>query len=191
VIILGACLVLLAVNAVLPGSRLSRLGSRRWRHTWLVWLALAVQVVVISVLPDGRGLSEAAHLGTYALAAAFVAVNHRSVGTLVIGVGGLLNLVAIAANGGVMPATRDALEASGWEPTPGHFANSALVADPHVQLLGDVFATPSWLPVHSVFSVGDVVIVAGFALFLHETCWVGRAARLAQPATTESSSQAG
>ena len=101
---------------------------------------------------------------------------------------GLLNLVAIAANGGVMPATRDALEASGWEPTPGHFANSALVAGPHVQFLGDVFATPSWLPVHSVFSVGDVVIVAGFALFLHETCWVGRAARPAQPVTTESSS---
>ena len=118
-------------------------------------------------------------------------MNHRSAGTLVIGVGGLLNLVAIAANGGVMPATRDALEASGWEPTPGHFANSALVADPHVQFLGDVFATPSWLPVHSVFSVGDVVIVVGFALFLHETCWVGRAARLAQPATAESSSPAG
>jgi len=191
VIILYACLVLLVVNVMLPGSRLSRLGHKLWRHTWLVWLALAVQVVVISVLPDGRGLSEAAHLSTYALAAAFVAVNLRSAGTFVIGVGGLLNLVAIAANGGVMPATRDALEASGWEPTPGHFANSALVADPHVQLLGDVFATPSWLPVHSVFSVGDVVIVAGFALFLHETCWVGRATRLIQPATTESSAPAG
>jgi Family of unknown function (DUF5317) len=189
-IILWACLVLLAVNVVLPGSRLSRLGRKRWRHAWLVWLALAVQVVVISVLPDVRGLSEAAHLSTYALAAAFVAVNHRSVGTLVIGIGGLLNLVAITANGGVMPATRDALEASGWEPTPGHFANSALVADPHVQLLGDWFATPSWLPLHSVFSVGDMVIVAGFALFLHETCWVGRAARLPGHATTESSSPA-
>ena len=92
---------------MLPGSRLSRLARRRWRHTWLVWLALAVQVVVISVLPDRPGLSEAAHLGSYALAAAFVAVNHRSVATLVIGVGGLLNLVAIAANGGVMPATRE------------------------------------------------------------------------------------
>ena len=146
---------------MLPGSKLSRLARRRWRHTWLVWLALAVQVVVISVLPDRPGVSEAAHLGSYALAAAFVAMNYCSVATLVIGVGGLLNLVAIAANGGVMPATRGALEASGWEPTPGHFANSALVASPRVQLLGDVFATPSWLPVHSVFSVGDVVIVAG------------------------------
>ena len=179
-IILWACLALLAVHAVLPGSRLSRLARRRWRHTWLVWLALAVQVVVISVLPDRPGLSEAAHLGSYALAAAFVAVNHRSVATLVIGVGGLLNLIAIAANGGVMPATRDALEASGWEPAPGHFANSGLVADPKLQFLGDVFATPSWLPLHSVFSVGDVVIVAGFALFLSEACWVGRAEQRVQ-----------
>jgi hypothetical protein len=170
VIILWSCLVLVLVHAVLPGSDLRRLGRLRWRHTWLVWLALADQVLVISVLPESHGLSEAAHLGSYVLAGLFVLLNHRSAGTLVVGAGGLLNLTAIAANGGVMPASPEALKASGWHPSPGHFANSAVVPHPRLGFLGDVFATPPWLPVHSVFSVGDVVIVVGVALFLRETC---------------------
>ncbi len=169
-IILWSCLVLVLVFAALPGFDLRRLGRLRWRHTWLVWLALADQVLVISVLPDSHGLSAAAHLGSYVLAGLFVLLNHRSVGTLVIGAGGLLNLTAIAANGGVMPASLAALKASGWHPSPGHFANSAAVDHPRLGFIGDVFATPSWLPVHSVFSVGDVVIVVGVALFLQETC---------------------
>jgi hypothetical protein len=187
VIILWACLGLVLVHSVLPGSDLRRLGRLRWRHTWLVWLALADQVLVISVLPDGHGVSEAAHLGSYLLAGLFVVLNHRSAGTLVIGAGGLLNLVAITANGGVMPASRAALKASGWQPAPGHFANSALVANPRLGFLGDVFATPTWLPVHSVFSVGDVVIVAGVALFLQETCRAdrGRVPAVVAPAPTD------
>jgi len=169
-IILYACLLLVAAHIVLPGSDLRRLGQIRLRHTWLVWLALADQIVVISVLPDREGLSQAGHLASYALAAAFAVLNYRSAGTWTIAAGGAANLVAIVANGGVMPATPAALEASGWEPTPGHFANSAALPNPRMLFLGDVFATPSWFPVHSVFSIGDVVIVIGVALFLHKTC---------------------
>jgi hypothetical protein len=172
VIILWSCLVLVLVHAVLPGSDLRRLGRLHWRHTGLVWLALADQVLVISVLPDSHGLSAAAHLGSYLLAGLFVLLNHRSAGTLVVGAGGLLNLAANAANGGVMPASPEALEASGWHPSPGHFANSAAVDHPRLGFLGDVFATPPWLPLHSVFSIGDAVIVVGVALFLRETCRV-------------------
>ena len=68
-IILWACLVAAGGRTpCCPAAGCRGWAGRRWRHTWLVWLALAVQVVVISVLPDGRGLSEAAHLATYALA---------------------------------------------------------------------------------------------------------------------------
>ncbi len=168
-IILYACVLLVAVYAVLPGSDLRRLGQVRLRHTWLVWLALATQVVVISVLPDG-GWNQGAHLATYGLAALFAVLNFRCAGTWVIGLGGLANLTAILANGGVMPASSAALEASGWQATPGQFANSAVVAQPRLAFLGDVFATPSWLPVSSVFSFGDLVIVLGVALFLDRTC---------------------
>ena len=169
-IILWSAVLLLLAHAVAPGSRLSRLGALQWRHFWLVWLALGVQVLVISVLPDEHAWSQAGHLATYALAAVFVGLNHRSLGTLVIGAGGLLNLVAISANAGVMPASASALRESGWTPEPGHFANSAAVENPRLPWFGDVFATPSWLPVHSIFSIGDVVIVLGIAVFLQQTC---------------------
>jgi Family of unknown function (DUF5317) len=170
VIILYACLLLVLLHVVLPGSDLRRLGQFRLRHTWLVWLALADQIVVISILPDLGAVSEALHLASYVLAFLFALLNNRSAGTWVVAIGGACNLTAITANDGVMPATAAALKASGWRATPGHFANSAALPHPHLSFLGDVFATPPWFPVHSVFSIGDVVIVLGIALFLHSTC---------------------
>lgn len=175
-IILYACLALIAAHAVLPGSDLRRLGRFALRHTWLVWLALVDQVVVISVLAGGGVASKAAHLASYGLAGAFAVLNCRTARTWLIALGGALNLAAIAANGGTMPASPAALQASGWHAAPGHFANSAALANPRLQVLGDVFATPSWSPVHSVFSIGDVLIVVGVAVFLQLTCWVGRGA---------------
>lgn len=169
-IIVYACLMVTAAHALLPGSDLRRLGQVRLRHTWLVWLALADQIVVISVLPDEGALSQGAHLASYVLAACFAVLNNRSAGTWIVAAGGACNLVAIVANGGTMPATPAALAASGWHAAPGHFANSASLSNPRMAFLGDVFATPSWLPVHSVFSLGDIVIVIGVALFLHKTC---------------------
>lgn len=189
-IILYACLVLVAVWAALPGTDLRRLASVQLRSAWLVWLALAGQVVLISVLPDHGDLSSAAHLVSYGLAGVFVVRNRRVPGTWLVGAGGASNLTAIAANGGTMPASPAALEAAGWRADPGQFANSAAVADPRLAFLGDVFATPSWSPVHSVFSVGDIVIVVGVAVFLHLTCHsqTSRPLPVAQPgaATTGS-----
>ena len=87
-IIVYACLVLVAAHALLPGSDLRRLGLLRLRHSWLVWLALADQIVVISVLPDGQALSEGAHLASYGFAALFAVLNLRSVGTWIVAAGG-------------------------------------------------------------------------------------------------------
>jgi len=169
-IILYACLLLVLMHALLPGSDLRRLGQFRLRHSWLVWLALAVQIVVISILPDMGAWSEAAHFASYGLAALFAILNNRSAGTWIVAIGGTCNLLAITANGGIMPATSSALKASGWRPTPGHFANSAALPHPRLVFLGDVFSTPPWFPVHSVFSIGDILIVLGVAVFLHTTC---------------------
>jgi hypothetical protein len=129
-----------------------------------------VQVLIISVLPDSGWPSRAAHVATYGLAALFVVANRALPGVLVVAAGGALNLAAIAANGGTMPASESALRAAGVEAVDGRFANSAAVDDARLAWLGDVFAAPSWFPVPTVFSVGDVVIVAGIAVFLHRIC---------------------
>jgi hypothetical protein len=168
VIILVACLMLLVLTVLAPRSDIRRLAHLHVRHTWLVWAALAVQVLVISILPGRHHtLSAMAHLGSYALAGVFVFVNSRLPGAAVVAVGGSSNLLAITANGGTMPASPGALARSGWHAAPGHFANSAAVEHPRLGFLGDIFAVPAWFPVHSVFSVGDVIIVAGVAVFLH------------------------
>jgi hypothetical protein len=42
--------------------------------------------------------------------------------------------------------------------------NSALVAHPALEPLTDIFATPAWLPLANIFSVGDVLIAIGVAV---------------------------
>jgi hypothetical protein len=68
-----------------------------------------------------------------------------------------------------LPASPAALRAAGVEHT-GQFTNSAQLADARLPMLGDVFATPAWLPGHNVFSIGDVAIWVGLGWFLWRTC---------------------
>jgi Family of unknown function (DUF5317) len=170
-IIVFACVVVVAAEATLLRRRLLRLGSLRFRRFYLVWLALLDQVLVISVLPGRQHVVlDIADLLSYVAAGAFVWSNRKIPGLLLVGGGGTLNIIAIAANGGTMPASASALAASGWRPAPGHFVNSAVVAHPKLAVLGDIFATPRWIPAHDVFSIGDVLIVIAVAVLVYRTC---------------------
>jgi hypothetical protein len=155
----------------LAGGRLTRLAALEFRGTPLVLGALGLQILIISVVPHWDSwLHDAVHLGTYGLAAAFLWLNRRVPGLLIAGAGGALNFAAIAANGGVMPAREGALRTAGLEYGTGDFENSTVVADASLAFLGDVFAIPAGWPLANVFSVGDVVLVAGVLLGLHAIC---------------------
>lgn len=160
------------VTVPLARGSLWRLADVELRHQWLVGLALVVQILFITVLPGQLdGIHAPAHLMTYGLAAAFVWANRAIPGVWVIGLGGAANFVAIAANGGVMPASADALAAAGMVADKGEaFANSALVEGARMAVLGDVFAIPAAWPLSNVFSVGDVIIGAGLLVSLHVIC---------------------
>ena len=169
--LIGAALLLCILTVPLTGGRLSRLADLEFSRSWLAVAALVVQVLIISVLPGGaRGLSEGVHLASYLLLGAFLVLNRHVPGLLVIGLGGVLNFAAILTNGGVMPADPDALAAAGISQDATEFANSATADGALFGALGDVFYTPAWLPIHNVFSVGDLVIVAGAFLLLHRAC---------------------
>jgi Family of unknown function (DUF5317) len=107
------------------------------------------------------------HLVSYLPAAVFLLANRRLRYLWIVGFGGALNVLAIAANGGVMPASAGALGAAGLPPTTELFSNSTFIATPHLGFLGDVFAIPANWPLANVFSIGDVVIAAGFAAVVH------------------------
>lgn len=166
--LIGSALLLCILSVPLLGGRVSGLGELGFRHAWLPVAALVAQVLIISVLPGGAGDADAAvHLGTYVVLGAFLVLNRHVPGLLVVAVGGALNFAAIATNGGVMPADPDAIAAAGIPQDATQFANSAPTEGAPLGFLGDVFHTPAWLPIHNVFSVGDVVIVLGAFVLLH------------------------
>jgi hypothetical protein len=178
--LIGAALLLCILSVPLSGGRLSRLADLEFRRAWLALAAIVIQVLIISILPGvGKDLSEQIHLASYLLLGAFLVVNRHVPGLLVIAAGGALNFAAIVTNGGVMPADPDAIAAAGIPQNATEFANSAPAEGAPLGFLGDVFHTPGGLPIHNVFSVGDLVIVVGAFLLLHRACGtrLGRRAR--------------
>ena len=163
--------VALVVSVPLFGGRLAKLAELRFRGVPLLWAALGVQILVISVWTSPhRVLAAALHIATYVLAAVFLWWNRRIVGVPLVALGAALNGVAIAANGGTLPASGAAIDGSGIWTGEDHFANSGMLEDPRLAFLGDVFSTPAWLPLRNVYSVGDVLIVLGAAVCLHLVC---------------------
>lgn len=171
-------LVLLAVLTVpLTGGSFRGLAATTWRWSWLLPAVLAVQLVLLQTSWVPEPVSPAVHVASYLLAAVFIVANLRVAGLWLLGLGALGNGLAIVANGGTMPASPEALRVAGIEGETG-FVNSASTQDANLAWLGDVLAVPASWPLANVFSVGDVLIVAGAA-------WVAHAAarRGPQPAT--------
>ena len=148
---------------LLLGGRLSNLAGLRFRWGWLAVGGLLVQLVLFT--PTGEALAGSAGPALYLASTlvVFVAVlrNVRLAGMPVVLAGAASNLLAIAANGGYMPASAEAMAIAGLP--PGDHANSVVLADPVLRPLTDVLALPAWLPMANVFSIGDVLIAVGIA----------------------------
>ncbi len=165
----GAVFILYGVVAglvagFLLGGRLERLADVRFRLGPLAFLALAVQLVLFSPLADGLAddLARAIYVVSTAAVGVVVLANLRLAGVPLIAIGAALNLAAILANGGAMPASPEALAALGMG--TGGNTNSVVVDQPALAPLTDVFAMPDWMPLANVFSVGDILIGAGVAI---------------------------
>jgi hypothetical protein len=170
-VLIGLVFALCLASVPLAGGRLAALADVRFRAPGLLIAAIAAQILIISVFPQGSpALHDAVHVGTYVVVAVFVVVNRKLPWVWLIALGGALNFLAIVANGGVMPADPHALAAAGLAFDPTEFTNSGAVAHPHLQFLGDIFWLPRSLPVSNVFSVGDVLILVGALLALHAIC---------------------
>ncbi len=163
----------------LRGGRLANLSHLELRGTWLVLLALIIQLLIFplgSRPPIVRFGTEYFHLLSYALLAAFVVLNRKEWGILAMGLGMLLNVVVIAANGGYMPTYPELLAAAGRLEAAqklkemGIYANNVCIncegIDARLTFLGDVLYAPAWVPLANVFSIGDVLIAVGLIYFL-------------------------
>jgi hypothetical protein len=165
-----ASLVIMATVPLLGGS-LSRLAQVRLRHAWLVVVALALQILITEVVPHAaRAVLISLHLVSYGLAAVALWVNRRLPGLVLIGGGALVNAAVIALNDGTLPASARALREAGFAIDPASFANSGVLAHPVLPWLGDILATPAWLPFRNVISIGDMTILVGTLVLAHSVC---------------------
>jgi uncharacterized protein DUF5317 len=155
----------LAIGLLL-GGRIGRLAEVRLRAPWLFYVAIGMQIAAFPslVLPwsISEELATTLSVGSYFCLCAVLLLNIRLRGLAVAGVGMLMNLAAILANGGHMPALPGAMRDAGLT-FDGVHNNSIASAAPTLAWFVDRWAAPSWVPMGNVYSIGDVLIGVGIA----------------------------
>jgi len=178
-ILLGFLALGLAGGLLFEG-RVAALGEVRFR-----WWALAIGGLLFQfVLFSGPVARVVGPLGPLLYVGSTLAVLAALLRNLeqpwfrLVALGAALNLVAIMANGGVMPADPAALAAAGLLDREGAgFVNTAPLSGAPFAFLGDNWATPGWLPFANVVSLGDLLIGTGAAAWLMTTMRRPRALR--------------
>jgi hypothetical protein len=162
VVFLDVALVGLVIGKLL-GGRVAALGETKIVATWLVFVAIGLQMIAFpwSFLPwtTPSAVARGIWLFSFGLLVLMLVLNRALRGAMFIAGGLVCNLVAVVANHGLMPVLPGALRTAG-----DHYHvhnNSISVVQPHLRFLVDRWGAPQWLPLANVFSVGDVLIAAG------------------------------
>jgi len=178
-ILLVAALAALAI-VLLRGGKLHRLAGVNIRTSWLILAAFALQLYLVYV-PAGRSrgfLDPGAwlHLGSYLLLLAAVWQNRNLPGIKLIGIGLLLNLAVIVANGGFMPIEPETVVRIGhgsrvMDLQAGyrvHQAKDVVLPRELTRLwpLSDIFVLAAPFPMPTAFSLGDVFLSVGVFVLL-------------------------
>lgn len=164
-----AALVVGVATVPLANGRLGAFGELRLRWGPALLSAVALQIVILFLIPNHPyGIHAPLHVLSYILIGVFVGANMRIDGMWLVALGGLCNAAVIVLNGGVMYVSRSALEIVGLYPLPDDgFLNAAVLEHPRLSLLGDVFPVP---PLHTVVSLGDILIAIGAVVLIHGVC---------------------
>ena len=170
---LFAAVVAGAVGLIRGGS-LNSLADTKFRWRWLLFVALAVQILFTYWAPEGwtRADLRWVLLTSTAGVAAFLAINFRLPGMLVAALGLALNVTVIASNS-AMPVSEAAAKTAGAgsRGIEGGFKHEPLTDDTTLPVLADVLPIPV---TRSVLSVGDVLLVAGIAYLVYRRTAAGR-----------------
>lgn len=155
-----------------------RLPKIRWM--WLVSVAIIPQILAFYLPATGHLFSKEAAsvalVGSQIGLCLFVWMNRRTPAFWILGLGLVLNLTVILANGGLMPVSPETimwlmpdLPAESWQIGERFGRSKDIVLLPSQTVfpwLSDRFVTPTWYPQSAAFSLGDVVIALGAFYFL-------------------------
>ncbi len=155
---------------------LTNLGRLNLRGFWLILMALLIQLLIFPLGPREpiiRVGTPYLHLLSYLFLLAFTWLNRRHLELLIMGAGLALNFLVIAANGGYMPASAEALRRAGLEGVAkvleqGLPHGNVILMTPETRLnpLGDRLYLPEGVPLANAFSIGDLVLGLGLMLLL-------------------------
>ena len=143
------------------GGRLSNLSLRGFR--WVVLLVVGVLLQAVSGVVGS--VAAPVLIASDAALVVFALANVRRTGMVLVAAGIALNLVPIAADGG-MPVSRAAVVASG-QASAARVARMHVAGKHHLRRPGDRFVglsdTIAVRPLRTVVSPGDVVLSVGMA----------------------------
>ena len=170
--------VISIVIAVIVNKGLRGIEHKKVEQFYLILLGFAIQLVIFSQefsYSKLNFLTPILYIYSLLILLIFMVLNLQYKGIKIAGIGFLSNLAAIVSNGGYMPQDLMKIELVwGQEKVEllkqtGHFNNAILMSpNTHLNFLSDIIAIPKPKFLMGVYSVGDVFITIGIAIFIFE-----------------------
>jgi len=170
--------VISIVIAVIVNKGLRGIEHKKVEQFYLILLGFAIQLVIFSQefsYSKLNFLTPILYIYSLLILLIFMVLNLQYKGIKIAGIGFLSNLAAIVSNGGYMPQDLMKIELVwGQEKVEllkqtGHFNNAiSMSPNTHLNFLGDIIAIPKPRFLMGVYSIGDVIITIGIAIFIFE-----------------------
>jgi hypothetical protein len=178
-ILLPAVLIGVVIGFLTGGSMLG-FSVVRFRHLWLMGVAVVIQIIIFTrpvgtwqlVLDYGPYI----YMATLLMTLVFMLSNLHVPGLQLIFIGALLNGAAIVSNGGYMPVSSEAMRISGLDErfereldpetatVDVQLTNNARIDDDtRLPFFGDIIPVPYGPTGPTVISIGDILIALGGA----------------------------
>ncbi|MBI4790962.1 MAG: DUF5317 family protein, partial [Chloroflexi bacterium] len=119
--------------ALLRGGKLGNFAQLKIRWSWLILIGFLIQLIVFQPFWQDRSetqaLTQVAYMVSLILLLFALLANLRVPGVALLALGFALNFIAIALNGGYMPASPEAVALAGRSPrAPGQVINNSIGA---------------------------------------------------------------
>ncbi|AEG60713.1 DUF5317 domain-containing protein [Desulforamulus ruminis] len=175
--IFGLILLLTVIMALLSGGKIENFKNMEIRWVWLAVVVILIKIITYTDLRHLMHLSDTLASRLYFISLFFLALflvsNLRLRGMLLASLGLLGNFLAMAFNSWYMPIKGEyiSLLATSQEIQTVHkklpFLNAIPTGpDTKFYYLCDIFKLPDWFFFNQVFSIGDILITFGVALFI-------------------------
>ncbi|MCL6611317.1 MAG: DUF5317 domain-containing protein [Peptococcaceae bacterium] len=161
--------------ALARGGKWQNLKTFRLRQTWLVFMAVGLQILIFNPVWDkhvaGFSINNFIYVLSILLLITFLFININIFGFRILGLGIISNATAIIANGGYMPSSLESLkkvlpaEKINLLVSGSASYNVVLISEQtRFKFLCDIF----YFPHINVYSIGDILIAAGAFLTVQQ-----------------------